>query len=92
MLTAVAGQNYSVRCVASNMIPDGLFVWRLEEVTLTNHRPLLSLNDGEGWRTATQEIVLHYKPSWGFCSDIRHIYLEKTSNVYATFVMFDVCD
>ena len=57
-LRVVAGQNYSVRCVASNMVPDGVFVWRLEDVTLINHRPLLILSDGDGWRAVSQEIVL----------------------------------
>ena len=57
LVSLVAGQDYSVRCVATNMTPDGLFVWRLEDVTINNPRPLLILSDGEGWRSVSQEIV-----------------------------------
>ena len=46
VFTEGEGSRTTVRGVwppLSNMIPDGVFVWRLGDVTLTNHRPLLIL-------------------------------------------------
>ena len=80
-----SGQNYSLRCAASNMIPDGRFVWRLGDLTLRNPRPLLIETDSDLGRIVSQEIVISGEEQLqGKTIHCYHLQLDHERNVIST--------